>query len=409
MNNIEDVILGHLLLKPELFKRTVITDKHFLNERNKFIFRLLKKQYDDDQTINIIGLAENYKNEFNIKNPINEVINKLTELLSETFLQANDYDYFQEVLFNKYIDNEMMLSINQFKSQQITKEQLLENIHSLESQNIKLDDNKLTGKEIFQLINSRNKNINFRFRKLSDTANIQEHDLVIIAARTGLGKSGFCLNLLEDLSDKYNCLYFNMEIAEKQLYQRLISINSKIDMKYLDDPATPHQERFIKEVCDKVSSKNIKVYSQGQTVATIRRKIMNETKNGHTIVFIDHVGLIKARKDSTLYENLTEIVKELRQISLDYDCTIFLVSQLNRSADNKQLPKISELKDSGELEQSATTVILMHDENQDKNLSKDKVPITFLIGKNRNGSLGMTRYEYNKLTQRFDEVKKDGN
>ena len=89
MNNIEDVILGHLLLRPELFKKTVITDKHFLNERNKFIFRLLKKQYDVDQTINIIGIAENYKNEFSIKNPLNEVINKLTELLFSSGIQIN--------------------------------------------------------------------------------------------------------------------------------------------------------------------------------------------------------------------------------------------------------------------------------------------------------------------------------
>ena len=402
MNNIEDTILGHLLLKPELFKKTVISEINFLNEENKFIFKLLKKQYEEYQTINIIGIAENYKTEFNIKNPANKIIEKLTHLLAETLLQVNDYDYFQELLFNKYIDNEMMKVINQFKNQEINKETLLENIHSLESQSIRLDNNRLNGMEIFNLINSKNKNINFRFEKLSTTANIQEHDLVIIAARTGLGKSGFCLNLLEDLSDRYNCLYFNMEIAEKQLYQRLVSINSKIDMKYLDNPATTYQESIIKKSCEKIASKKIKVFSQGQTVATIRRKIMNESKQGHTIVFIDHVGLIKSKKNSSLYENLTEIVKELRQMSLDYDCTIFLVSQLNRTADNKQLPKISELKDSGELEQSATTVILMHDENQDKNISKDEVTISFLIGKNRNGSLGMMHYQYNKLSQRFD-------
>ena len=402
MNNIEDTILGHLLLKPELFKKTVISETNFLNEENKFIFKLLKKQYEEYQTINIIGIAENYKTEFNIRNPANKIIEKLTHLLAETLLQVNDYDYFQELLFNKYIDNEMMKVINKFKNQEINKETLLENIHSLESQSIRLDNNRLNGMEIFNLINSKNKNINFRFEKLSTTANIQEHDLVIIAARTGLGKSGFCLNLLEDLSDRYNCLYFNMEIAEKQLYQRLVSINSKIDMKYLDNPATTYQEDAIKMACEKIASKKIKVFSQGQTVATIRRKIMNESKQGHTIVFIDHVGLIKSKKNSSLYENLTEIVKELRQMSLDYDCTIFLVSQLNRTADNKQLPKISELKDSGELEQSATTVILMHDENQDKNISKDDVSITFLIGKNRNGSLGMMHYQYNKLSQRFD-------
>ena len=400
--NVEDTILGHLLLKPELFKRTVISEKHFLDDQNKFIFRIVKKQYDEYQTINIVGIAENFKNEFNIKNPLDKTIRRMSELLGDTLLQPNDYDYFQQLLFDRYIDNEMMIAINNFKSQQLTKEELLNTIHALESQGIKLEDNRLNSNEIFQLINSKNANIQFRFNKLSETATIQEHDLVIIAARTGLGKSGFCLNLLEDLSDRYNCLYFNMEIAEKQLYQRLVSINSKIDMKYLDNPATTYQEEAIKRACDAVAAKKIKIYSQGQTVATIRRKIMNESKSEHTIVFIDHVGLIKSPKNSSLYENLTEIVKELRQISLDYNCTIFLVSQLNRSADNKQLPKISELKDTGELEQSATTVILMHDENQDENMSKDEVPITFLIGKNRNGSLGMTRYQYKKTTQRFE-------
>ena len=400
--NVEDTILGHLLLKPELFKRTVISEKHFLEDQNKFIFRIIKKQYEEYQTINIVGIAENFKNEFNIKNPLDKTIRKMSELLGDTLLQPNDYDYFQQLLFDRYIDNEMIIAINNFKSQQLTKEELLNTIHALESQGIKLEDNRLNSNEIFQLINSKNANIQFRFNKLSETANIQEHDLVIIAARTGLGKSGFCLNLLEDLSDRYNCLYFNMEIAEKQLYQRLVSINSKIDMKYLDNPATDYQKDAIKKACDTVAAKKIKIYSQGQTVATIRRKIMNESKSEHTIVFIDHVGLIKSPKNSSLYENLTEIVKELRQISLDYNCTIFLVSQLNRSADNKQLPKISELKDTGELEQSATTVILMHDENQDENMSKDEVPITFLIGKNRNGSLGMTRYQYKKTTQRFE-------
>ena len=400
--NVEDTILGHLLLKPELFKRTVISEKHFLEDQNKFIFRIISKQYEEYQTINIVGIAENFKNEFNIKNPLDKTIRKMSELLGDTLLQPNDYDYFQQLLFDRYIDNEMMIAINNFKSQQLTKDELLNTIHALESQGIKLEDNRLNSNEIFQLINSKNANIQFRFNKLSETANIQEHDLVIIAARTGLGKSGFCLNLLEDLSDRYNCLYFNMEIAEKQLYQRLVSINSKIDMKYLDNPATDYQKDAIKKACDTVAAKKIKIYSQGQTVATIRKKIMNESKSEHTIVFIDHVGLIKSPKNSSLYENLTEIVKELRQISLDYNCTIFLVSQLNRSADNKQLPKISELKDTGELEQSATTVILMHDENQDENMSKDEVPITFLIGKNRNGSLGMTRYQYKKTTQRFE-------
>lgn len=78
---------------------------------------------------------------------------------------------------------------------------------------------------------------------------------MIIAARTGIGKSGFCLNLLEDISDRYNCIYFNMEISEKQLYQRLVSINSRIPMTELDNIKTKYQEDSILKYCQRISDK----------------------------------------------------------------------------------------------------------------------------------------------------------
>lgn len=400
--DLENTILGQLLLKPDLMKKIVISENHFLDITNKFVFKLLKKQYEDYRTIDIVGLIQNYSNEFNEKFPSNKIIEKLTELSSEIIINDN-FDYYQELLFSRYIESEIMKSINNFHNKKITKEELLNDIHKFESYGIKLNENKLSGEELYKLISAKNKNINFRFKKLSNTANIQEHDLVVIAARTGIGKSGFCLNILEDISDKYNCIMFNMEIAEKQIYQRLVSINTGIAMKYLDHPETEFQKNKIQDGCKNISKKKIKIFNQAQTIASIRRKIINESKNEHTIVFIDHVGLIIPQKNTSLYENLTQTVKELRQISLDYNCTIFLVSQLNRNADDESIPKISELKDSGELEQSATTVIMLHDENHNKNLSKDQIEMTFVIGKNRNGSLGATKYLYNKTNQRFEE------
>ena len=198
-----------------------------------------------------------------------------------------------------------------------------------------------------------------------------------------------------------------MEIAEKQLYQRLVSINSGISMKYLENPATDFQRTKIKETCQKIANKKIKVFNQAQTIAHLRRIIINESKQSHTVVFIDHVGLIIPQKNTSIYENITAITKELRQISLNYNCTIVLVSQLNRNADSNSIPKLSDLRDSGELEQSATTVILMHDENQEKNISKSEIELTFFIAKNRNGSLGRTSYLYNKENQRFYEMRRE--
>lgn len=405
--SIEEELIGNLLLKPDLMKQVVIQDNVFLDITNRFVFKLLKKQYEDSKTISIVGLAENYKHLFNEKFRINEIVNKLVNIMNET-MEVNKLDYLQETIFSRYIENQILSSINKFKNTQISKDELMNDIHKYESMGIKLDDNRLSSEEIFNIINSNNKNINFRFKKLSNLANIQEHDLVIIAAHTGIGKSGFCLNLMEDLSERYNCIYFNMEMSEKQIYQRLVAINTNISMKYQDSPETEYQLKNIQSGCDTIAHKKIKIFNQTSTISKLRQKIQMESKLEHTIVFIDHVGLVKSLEKGSLYEKTTSIAKELRQIALDYNCTIFLVSQLRRNESSlskkNSYPKISDLRDSGELEQSATTVILLHDENHDNNKSKKEIEMTMIIGKNRNGQLGLTKLKYNKENQRFDEI-----
>lgn len=403
--DLEENILGSLLLKPDLMKSTVITKDHFLDELNKFIFGLFKLQYQDFKTINLVGLLENYKKYFQGKFTSDQIIKKITSIMSDVPVSSN-YDYYQQSLFSLYIEQQILNSIDNFNKSKITKDELFEMIHKYENMAIKTNENKFSSEEIFNIINSQNKAIKFRFSKISDIANIQEHDLVIVAARTGIGKSGFCLNLLEDLSDKYNCIYFNMEIAEKQLYQRLVSINSEIPMNFMDNIKTDFQKSHIIDSCNKISQKKIKVFNQAQTVSNLRRIIINESKIEHTIVFIDHVGLIIPQRNTSIYENITAITKELRQISLNYNCTIILVSQLNRSADDDSLPRLSDLKDSGELEQSATSVIMLHDENHGNNISKKEIEMTFIIAKNRNGSLGKTKLLYNKENQKFKEIKR---
>lgn len=404
--DLEENVLGALLLNPDLMKDVVIADNCFLDQVNRFIFNLLKLQYSDIGTIDLVGISENYKKYFNEKYTQNKIFEKITLIMTET-TTATNFDYYQKSLYSRYVENEILNAIKQFNDSKITKEELFDFIHKYESASIETKENRYTSQQIFTLINSQNKAIEFRFKKLSNVANIQEHDLVVLAARTGIGKSGFCLNLLEDISDRYNCIYFNMEIAEKQLYQRLVSINSGISMKYLENPVTDFQRSKIKESCQTIANKKIKVFNQAQTIAHLRRIIINESKQSHTVVFIDHVGLIIPQKNTSIYENITAITKELRQISLNYNCTIVLVSQLNRNADSSSIPKLSDLRDSGELEQSATTVILMHDSNQAKNISKNQIELTFLIAKNRNGSLGKTNYLYNKENQRFDEMREN--
>lgn len=411
-SKLEQELIAILLYHPEETNKLVLEEECIYDPLNRFILKLFKKQYQEYKLIDLSGLISNYKTEFTPQYTENAVIDRITTCMSECIGASAKFEYYQETIFKNYINSEIMKLIEEFRQLKITNEELLNGIHLLENKTIKLNQNLLTAEEIFRIINSKNKNINFRFKQLSETANIQEHDLVIVAARTGIGKSGFILNLIEDMSDKYNCILFNMEIAEKQIYQRLLAINTNIPMSYHDNPATNFQQEVLMKGCKQLSKKKIKIYSQGQSIESIRRRIIHESKEEHTIVFIDHVGLIASIKGKTLYESLTNIVKELRQISLDYDCTIFLVSQLNRSADTEdrdkkqKAPRLTELKDSGELEQSATTVILLHEENHLQNLDRQEVDMNLIIAKNRNGTLGSIKYKYNKSNQRFDDIKK---
>lgn len=403
---IENELLGNILLNPELMKKIILTEDCFINPQNKFIFNLLKKQYEDSKTINIVALSENYKHLFNNKYPVTDIIQKMTNMLSEA-LPIKDIYYHQETLFSRYIKLKILESIKSYSKEIISTDELLNDIHKYENMSIKTSDNSLNADEMFKLITSKDKNINFRFDSLSKNSNVQEHDFVVIAARTGIGKTAFILNLLDDLSKDYNCLLFNMEMAEKQVYKRLISIHTKVPMKDLSNFQTDYQKNVVVDGCSDIAKTNFKVINSTQTVTSIKRKIINESKNGHVIAFIDYVGLINSSlKASTPYEKTTMIVKELRQISLDYDCTIFLVSQLNRQSENRSkkdaMPKLSDLKESGELEQSATTVWLLYDENHENNRSKTEIEIQVIIAKNRNGRVGIVPLKYNKENQRYD-------
>lgn len=403
--NKEKLIISCLVQKPDLFKELIITEEHLSTDKAKLILKLFKVQYEQLKTIDMhlldyspIILSDSQKS---------DILTYLAEALDELVTFSN-FAYYQEQVFKDYISRLILNEIKKFENKKITEEDLLNNIQDIGNKSLNVVENQKNEKEVYDLISSKNKNINFRFYNLSKASNIQEHDLVVISARPGIGKTGFALNLIENLSDAYKCLYFNMEMSEKQVYQRLVGINTNIDMKYYDTPQTEYQLNKIKEGCKNIAKKKIVCYTGSQTTKSIKQKIIKNSKEEHALVFVDYVGLIKGDSKKSSYERTTEIVKELRQISLDYNCTIFLIAQINRNSekDKDKRPKISDLKETGELEQSATTVIMLHNENYYKGINTDEETIQMIIGKNRNGTTGVTELTYRKTSQRFENIRR---
>lgn len=401
---LEETIIGLILTDYHLLDRLLLSEKNFTNPKLIKLLSAMKDEYKKFHKFDLVGLVSEHQELFQGKDAI--TIEYLTNIMQLGL--PSHFEYYQENLFRMHIKKLLLLAIEKFKANQMTQDELLDYIHEIEQKSLNSKLNRLTKEQIYSLVSQKKNRIVFRFEKLTKAANIQEHDLIVIAARPGIGKTGFALNILENLSDNYNCLYFNMEMTEQQIYRRLIGINTYLEVNKLDDFSDQYVVNKAKDACNNLSKKKINIITGGQTIRTIKSQIIKESNNEHTIVFIDYVGLIRdTEKNRSSYERVTEIVKELRQISLDYNCTIFVLAQINRNSEKEKdkYPKISDLKESGELEQSATTVLMLHNENAYKFVDARNDYVKLIIGKNRNGETGIIDYHYNQKNQRFCETK----
>lgn len=236
------------------------------------------------------------------------------------------------------------------------------------------------------------------FIKFGAVSKIKEHDLVIVAGKTGTGKTGFALNLLNDLSKTYPCLYINIELSEDVIIQRMIAMNSNVTMDELENCYMLPQNKIdlIDRYADeKDKNTNIDIITGSKTINQIKNLIGSLDQDKHYIVFIDHIGRIKGYGKG-LYERTTNTVIELRNLSLDFNCTIIGLCQLSRESTKADKPSNDLLRDSGEIEQSARKVLFVWEEkNKEYNI---------YFTKNDSGALGRIPINYYKQTQKFTEA-----
>jgi len=191
-------------------------------------------------------------------------------------------------------------------------------------------------------------------------------------------------------------------MSKTALYRRLIAIYADIPISAIDNP-TDYQTKLINKALEEIPKHNIIFEHQMNNIKDIRSVIAkNKDYSKHTIVFIDHIGLVKCDNKNSLYEQSTEVAKQLRSMCLEYDCTIVCASQLNRLAMSSEEITLNMLKDSGELENSSRKVILLYPvKDQDK--ESLEIVMNVDIAKNDSGLTGIVKMDYNKSKQIFKE------
>lgn len=386
-------LIGYLLKEPKDIDKLSIT-KDYLKDFSiqgkkynfKYIFERIEqihKENRDNEMLQIISANE--KIDMNILMEIVEgnPLEQIGAILSKegTIIQAHKEDLLKEA-YNKLKNGEC--DINEYT-------ETVKHINQLGT----VKQENITEEDLKKCLNSDKKTIRgLGLPRLEACLKMKEHDFMVISASgTGGGKTALALNLLSELSKHYQCVYFNMEMAEEDIKERLISIQSGETMdtleryKYITDKELKNR---IDEAIEEIgTNKRIKILTGAKSLEAVKATINRLDPNEHAIVFIDHIGMIRGFSRSSLYEKTTEIAKSLRAMALNHNVTMIALSQVSRQQNQQgntrnrenEAPTLSRLKESGEIENSARQVIFIYFKTEDNYFIR--------IAKNTRGQVGI--------------------
>lgn len=396
--DIERAILACIMLKPKLIDELYVNDILFQNPINRRILQIFKVQYRETKNLDTVLMVNKIQSEAEKQSFINELIP-----LVQSIASPQEFYQYQEELQEIYKNSQIEQVVNTFVDKKINKEELIDELNNIQSQNFIITKrNKKTPDEILALIRKKDNILIFsRLQKLNQKLRFRINTVNIIAARPSEGKSAFAINLFTDLSKKYKCLYFNLEMTEAEMYERIIGIESAIQITDIIKPQTSYQDVKIKESINQINSLNYEIINGSQNIKSIKSKIIKEQREEHLIVFIDYVGYVQNKWGQSDKDRIGEVVREFNNITKDYNCTIFLVAQINRQGSDK--PSMEDLKDSGELEQTADTIMILHDSDKANNDTKKYIDL--LIPKTRGSKRNVAiKLFYDKSNQRIEIV-----
>ena len=241
---------------------------------------------------------------------------------------------------------------------------------------------------------------------------LQKSDLILVAARPAMGKTAFTLNIAQNVTMLYDktVAFFSLEMGKEQLVGRILSSVAGVSSEKLRranmDPAD--WEKVI-AAADRMSKSKLFIDdTPGLTVQDMRSKLRRlKVEHGLDLVIVDYIQLMQGRNSGKGSENrqqeVSEISRNLKLIAREFNVPLIALSQLSRSVESRpdKRPVLSDLRESGSLEQDADIVIFLYrDKYYDENSEMgDEAEV--LIRKHRNGAIGTVRLLFKGELTRF--------
>ena len=392
-------------LLPEMFHST----------QNRRIFEAISELHQNKIPLD----SATVKNEIEKKGNINAIggIEYLSEVIDSVITAAN-VDYYIDIVREKALRRKLIDVTNQISSSAYNEEEdTSELIDDAEKKIFSVTKARKAGefKTIGEVLRTTQEHLErlaknkaditgiptgfYQFDKL--TSGLHENELIIIAARPAMGKTAFGLNIALNaaLSSKKPVAIFNMEMGAEQLALRMIASVGRIDMNKLKTGKLEHNDwKKVNEAMSQLSDTDIYIEdASGITVSDIRAKCrrLATGDKGLSLVVVDYLQLIQGTSKylGNRQQEVSEISRSLKTMAMELKIPVIALAQLSRSVElreNKR-PIMSDLRESGSIEQDADIVAFLYREDYYNRDPKEKTTTSvteLIVSKHRNGSTG---------------------
>jgi replicative DNA helicase len=415
----EKIVLSCLLINYEAIEITIKTVRvetfYFINHQE--IYKAIVEMYRKKVPINIISVHAFLKetgrlNKIGGTKVLLELLNQIPNLVYlEEYIQLIQDKFLRRSLINLGYE-----AINSAYITNIPLEKILNDFEkkSFELTNELIHEKKLTTAELFSTVFSELKQKALKpelpglasgFYDLDSlTQGFQKSDLIILAGRPSMGKTAFVLNITENILKNYKLpvIFFSLEMSKEQLIYRLLSNETGISQTRLKF-GNLYKEDWHELKINIQNYARLPFFIDDQanlTIQDIRSKVkkIQFEQNKIGLIIIDYLQLLlssKLRVENRVQE-LSQITRSLKSIAKEFQVPIIALSQLSRNVETRinKRPVLSDLRESGSIEQDADLVLMLYRENYyNSEIKKDEKLTTaeLIIAKHRNGPLGIIK------------------
>ena len=420
-------VLGVVFLNPYALEKIMenITEDMFFSDANKKIFRAFMELYKTNTPIDITTV----KNELDKQKNLNAIggIDYLSEIIDSVATSAN-LDYYMEIVKDKatrrrLIDTATNIITDAYDEEEgLTKildtseQKLLNVVRTRQTSEFKTISEAL--REAHENLELMSKNhsavtgLSTGFKDLDKaTAGLHEGELIILAARPGMGKTAFALNLATNAAmttDKAVAI-FNLEMSSEQLVNRMISSVGQIEGDKLKTGMLNENDwKRYTEAMSELADTNIYIEDDASVTAPeIKAKCrrLASSPKGLGLVVIDYLQLVTTggRVESRQVE-VSEISRAFKTMAMELKVPVIALAQLSRNAERRESnqPRLADLRESGSIEQDADLVLSLNRQDYFETKSAENksniVPVDVIIAKHRRGGTGLVQilFELNK-------------